>query len=431
MSSDFSMNSSPLAPVSSDGTWNGFRLLAAGDLALLVATGPMWIPRTVFPQIPLVTLVNGLPDSFEWGLLAVLLVSLSVMLLPVPLMYHRWASLMTALGMCGLICFDQQRLQPWAWQFVLVALILAAADAVTARSAWRVLVIGIYAWSAWSKVDQGFCSQHGPFLWDGLCKSIGLSAGTNAWPANVRWSLAAAIPAAELLIAFGLYWQRTRSVAVIAASLMHVGLLLALGPFGHNHQPGVLIWNFFFLVQNWQLFHPRRTAATQPVQIPKQDATRIGNSFARFVVAAALCWPLLEPLGICDHWPAWEVYAARPERVTVYVAETDRANLPLNMQQYVETQSALDEGCILRLDRWSLAALHAPIYPQDRFQVGVALSIAREFKWNRIRIVIESPANRWTGQRTMRHYAGLESVEALANSYRCGAQPRTTQFRPY
>ena len=88
----------------------------------------------------------------------------------------------------------------------------------------------------------------------------------------------------------------------------------------------------------------------------------------------------------------------------------------------------IEDSRPLRIDRWSLDALYVPIYPQDRFQVGVALSLARRFDLNQIQVVIEGPADRWTGKRAIQRYVGIEPLNTLANSYRCNGQPKVGQF---
>ena len=53
-----------------------------------------------------------------------------------------------------------------------------------------------------------------------------------------------------------------------------------------------------------------------------------------------------------------------------------------------------------RIDAWSLDALGVPIYPQDRFQLGVAeAAIASQHLGGDFRIVMQSTADRRTGER--------------------------------
>ena len=404
------------------------RLFAAGFVVLIAATWPLWIPQTVFPQVPLILVASNVPRSAEWGLLFTLLISLLVVIFVKKHEIRRLACMLVGLTALSLVMIDQHRLQPWAWQFVILSFVFAMADSLTAKTCWRWLVVSIYAWSAWSKMDQGFVVGHGRFLLDGLFKSIGLTKGIETCPESVSRTLSAAIPIFELLVAIGLCWNRTRILAVIGAAIMHTALLFALGPFGHRHQPGVLIWNFFFLIQNGILF--LRTSASPPFSPSHSIGSpiSIGNRLASLVIISAMIWPSLESFGFCDHWPACAVYAAKPERVTVLVHSDELSKLSEKLRQYLGHQLIIEDSRPLRIDRWSLDALYVPIYPQDRFQVGVALSLARRFDLNQIQVVIEGPADRWTGKRAIQRYVGIEPLNTLANSYRCNGQPKVGQF---
>lgn len=410
-----------------------FRLLGLGFLTLISVTSPLWLPQSRFPQVPLVHVAGRIPAWIELSLSATLILCSTSLLIARREKVRRCACLMIAFSAVSLVGVDQHRLQPWVWQFLILSVVFSTARSPVAVALWRGQVIGIYAWSAWSKMDHSFCVEHGPFLLDGICKAFGLIDGTRNWPANVRYLMSASIPATEFLIALGLIGKRTCRVAVIAAVLMHVGLLLALGPFGHGHQPGVLIWNLFFIVQNFWLF----AYGTGDVCVPANDgkllgptgrmrwlkAHEIGNLLAMMMMALAMIWPVLEPYGLCDHWPAWAVYAARPERVIVMVNEADADRIPPKLRVYLMNQD-FEGWSAMRIDRWSLDALRVPIYPQDRFQAGVVLAIAREFELDQVRVVILGPANRWTGQRTIHQYDGISSITSLASGYRCNAFPR-------
>ena len=92
------------------------------------------------------------------------------------------------------------------------------------------------------------------------------------------------------------------------------------------------------------------------------------------------------------------------------------------MARFLAGKSAWRE---LRIDRWSLEAVGAPIYPQDRFQVGVALAIAEKYDLGQdIRVEIDGPANRWTGRRTTEIYRGAEAIRKLVLQFRFNALPR-------
>ena len=425
---------------------NCFRLLAAGWLVLLSLTCPLWLPDTEFPQVPLFRSLINAPAFVSWGLIVLQVMGLVSMAVARPVVVQKLACGISVVCCLTLVCLNQHRFQAWAWQFMLIGFILATARATTAIVLWRWLVIGIYAWSGLSKLDSEFGSQHGQFLLEGLLKSVHQAHLLQFWSPGFRHTIAAAFPILEFLIAAGLVWRGTRRIAVYGAALMHLCLFLSLGPLGHNHQPGVLFWNLFFVAQNALVFrrnsverdvsrdhedhalsracHPAEsypdnksiTSAAQPIQI--------GDLLAKCVVGAALLWPAFESWGYCDHWPAWALYAAKPERVTVFVHESELSKLPDKWKIYLPAQTVIDDWHPFRIDRWSLASAYAPIYPQDRFQIGVALGLAKACDLKQLRIIVEGPAARWSGKRVVREYVGLDGVETLADSFRFNARPR-------
>lgn len=400
------------------------RWLALGGLVLVGATWPLWTGTSPFPQVPFLAGLRTVPLAADWFLLAVLLAAWIVTLLkPAPDRIGRGALLVASVALAALILLNQHRLQPWAWEFLLVGVLLATAAPPVALAGWRWLVVSIYAWSALSKLDITFFQSHGPFLLEGLFRALGRPDVLELWSAAARTRLAAAIPVSELLIALLLAVRSTRMLGLIGATSMHLVLLLALGPLGHGHQPGVLLWNVFFIGQNLLLF--ARPAGPCPAWRDASAATR----FAGSVAGLAMILPALEPFGLWDHWPGWAVYASRPERLFVSVAESDAPQLPAHVRQWLEPADPFDPWRQLRIDRWSLEAVRAPIYPQDRFAAGVALAVAAGPGGPEVRIIRESPADRFTGQRTVDVAVGTQAVADFVRRYRLNALPRSLTSR--
>jgi hypothetical protein len=397
------------------------RWLALGGLALVGATWPLWTGTSDFPQVPLLAAMRTVPLPVDGSLLASLVAAwIAVLWKPAPQRVGRVGLLVAAAALALLILLNQHRLQPWAWQFLLVGLLIGSASPAAALSAWRWLAISIYVWSALSKLDVTFFQSHGPFLLAGLFRSLGQPDALGLWSETARNRLAAAIPLAELSVAVTLLIPRTRLVGLVGSIAMHLVLLLALGPFGHGHQPGVLLWNLFFIGQNLLLF--ARPAAAGPAWREQPAGTR----FAWGIAGLAILLPALEPFGAWDHWPGWAVYASRPERSYVSIADADAEQLPENLQPWLEPAGPFDPWRQLRIDRWSLDAVGAPIYPQDRFAVGVALAVARGPGEPDVRITWDGPADRFTGKRTTQVVTGTEAVERFARRFRLNAQPRSS-----
>ncbi|WP_145116023.1 hypothetical protein [Gimesia panareensis] len=420
-------------------------------LTLLGTTWQLWIPQTRFPQIPLFEWVSALPAGIDWLTFGIMLATAGGLLLfsLVPILLKR-SEQEPAAGWqrsCGLlflsayavsVLFDQHRLQPWTYQFALGLLVLTCLKPPRAIRLMRLFVISIYLYSAFSKCDASFVQTLGRQLAEGLFSAVGIS--TAFWsPKTLGW-IAATFPVGELLVAAGLFFRRTRKPALVAAIGMHVCLMLAIGPWGLNHYRGVLIWNIYFIIQDLLLFTANqtldcpRTAKTE-AQISEESLSP-GRATVLERVPLLLVWlailaPLLEPTGYFDHWPAWGLYASRHDRVVLLVNEQARAQLPASLQPFVDPPQPLSPWCRVRVERWSLAELGAPLYPQARFQLGVAIGVGRLLQQlpeteasPRIKLLFEGAANRWTGKRNVSEYTGLKEIEALSDRFWLNTVPR-------
>lgn len=419
------------------------RLLAAGLLALIAATWKLWTPQDVFPQVPLIRAACDWPGWFDWVCLGVLVTSsLTLLVVGQRDWWSRGSCILMAVSLAGFFVLDQHRLQPWAWQFFLLAVLMSLADDITARRGWRWLVIGIYFWSAVSKIDYTFCHDQGPALLGGLKQAMGLRGMPNRWTETLDVVGSLGIALGELSVALLLAWPRARWLGLWTATIMHLALLAALGPFGLNHSLGVLLWNVFFIVQDWLLF--REATASHPplgesvfAQIAQwmRDLvtwpTSQPNRLALGVIGAAMVWPILEPFGYCDHWLAWAMYSAKAESSLVSLVDS-RRNYKLDaiVGRYMVDESLF--GSELDMGEWSLGDLRVPVYPQARFQVGVALALCSRLDMNGGPVTFRlSVASRWTseGHRvTDTIYLDAEEMAAKSESFKWNSRPRLATF---
>ncbi len=202
-----------------------------------------------------------------------------------------------------------------------------------------------------------------------------------------------------------------------------------LGPWGLDHRPGVLIWNVFFMVQDVALFWIPRTSAAQADAAPAY-APRVPWPLEA-IWAAAIVLPLVWTTSWFDAWPSWALYAPATERIALLIQRSEIERLPPTLLPFVELpEGENDPWANMRLDRWCLAALDAPIYPQNRFQLGVAEAVVERYQLaHRARAVRASVADRWTGERKIDVLEGLDEIVAAGGSYFFNTHPRHDLFR--
>ena len=317
--------------------------------AALFAAGRAFVVPPEFPPIPLAAGVS-VPG---WSCAAAIAAGFAIA--PVR---RVTGCLVAACGLGVLFMRDQHWIQPWAWQAFLLLLTEAAFPPAAAVRWQRRLAVSVYVFSAVSKLDVAFSEHTGRLLLTGgLAPATGLDP--RFWGEGLTTALTWSLPVGELAAGMLLTWRP--AWGVWAAAAMHAGLLLALGPWGLDHHPGVLIWNVFFAAHVWALFGGGKTVAE----------SRRGRRPIRVLAAVVLLLPALEPLGLWDHWPSWSVYSNRPAVVRLEVWGMPR----VEGCDYVAPADPLSGRQIVSLSGWSFETWRTPIYPQERFQLAAAAAL--------------------------------------------------------
>lgn len=428
----------------------GFLAWSAGfQLLLILSTWRLWFPDSMdlfpgsstgpvdgsFPKVGLVGLAGSVPVGLDLSVAVIWVTSLLTQAVSAGYLSCRgpepaprsdrfdralfWSLIVSVLAWVALVFVNQHRLQAWAYLAMWIQVLYLVNSASTRTSAlvaagalprWRWLILSVYFYSAISKFDLTFLKTLGSqFLttaWNGISgANLGLET---VWP---MW-MTMLFPVGELIVAVGLAAGFARRWFVLVAMILHVGLLWLLGPWGMQHQAGVLLWNVFFVGQVWFLFWP--------VRVPENNADCRESWLARLTLYFVLLIPLAQNWGWCDSWLAWELYAPRGSRIQVFVAEPAIEALP-ELQGYVQRDSSAEFGPIwreLQIDHWSLDQLRAPIYPQDRFQLGVALVVVeRVVEPGQVLVRWSGPADRWSGQREQLVLRSQDEMEQFGRRY--------------
>lgn len=374
-------------------------------LALLGSTSGLWWPAGDFPVVPWINC--GGPLSLDHALATTLVLSwlgvLAATVLQKPSLV-RASSIISILSLAGCILLDQHRLQVWAWEFLWLQVFLTFGQPQAALLSSRLLVVGIYFYSAVSKLDAGFVQTQGPWLWQGLSRALGLAS--ISWGAKAS-SLYFAFPLGELLVAGALVLRRWRRWGIGLSVGMHVILLLALGPWGWQQRPGVLLWNLFFLASVPVLFWRTEPFAPEASAGSPQRRKLLSNEFCLLAAIALGIWPALEGVQLCDHWPAWAVYSSRPEIVRIDIRENDVSRLPNSLQAHVGPAEALSDWRPVSIDQWSFEERGSPIYPQGRYRLAIARTLETRYGVQ-LRVTEQATPSRWTGQRELREVTDLK-----------------------
>jgi hypothetical protein len=386
-------------------------------LAMLGLSWPLWIDPTALPRVPFASWFPDLPAPFSWAAFALLLGSIATATRGI-----AWRACMAvALAVLVILVLgDQHRLQAWVYQFGIVALLLAALPEPEALRRARWWYVATYAYSGLSKLDASFCHELGASLLDTACQLVGLEC--HRWPFIMRTLAILAMPGSELVVALLLGIPATRRLGRIGAVLMHVLLVLILGPWGMGQSTIVLVWNAVTAIQIWIAFGADLDMNHEPIR--PEPAPRVAW-LARSVYLVGIVLPLGERWGYCDVWPAHALYASHVERTEVLLHEDQLGLFPPGVRRHAGAGGAR-AGPWRRLDLtgWSRAVRGVPVYPQARACNGLAEALAARYgDRGLIRVVQWGRADRWTGRRQQVSLLGLDEIRGYAARYWLNAHP--------
>lgn len=410
------------------------RWTAVSCLALIAATWRLWIPQTVFPQVPAFAILCTAPAWLDWICLGCLIVGLSVLAAGRSGTLNTSGCLLVLVSLLAFFCLDQHRFQPWAYQLWLFTAIWLCCGVNHRLNLMNWLLVSIYFYSALGKLDFEFLHTVGQQMLGAMANLVGQKL--SGISASLKLALVAIFPVVELAIAVGLAGQTSRRVAGLFAIGLHLTLIVILGPLGLNHRLGVLIWNAQFVGLAYFLFVAKRISVPESEISERQLGPKIAGwrngylqTLCSALIAFVIVMPSTERFGIWDHWPSWALYAPHSSRVVVEVAAPSVRRLPAELVALINRPTpeadAMPVWVSIPMDAWSLQSLATPIYPQSRFQLGVARQVASvvdsEFQ---VRVTVLGPAGRFTGRRQSTILEGNSEIANAGGNYWFNTIPR-------
>ena len=377
------------------------RLLGGATAAMAALSWPLWAGRGTFPRVPFVREWPAASGAAGWALLAGLVGAL--LGFAVGTRWRLWYA--ASLGLfVALILADQHRFQPWAYQYAMTSLLLAALPTGTGLRFARWWFVSIYVHSGLSKLDRSFCDELGPLFLRQVVRPFG--ADPSAWPAGLRIAGVLAMPAGEILVGALLLSAAGRRLGRVAALGLHAALIGVLGPWGLGHSPIVLAWNAATAAEVWVAFRPG------PSNGPE------GWGGVRGLAARAAFWagvvlPVGERGGWFDAWPSHALYASHVGRVAVAVHRSELGRYPGSVLRHVDAAGS-GPWCRVDLTAWSRAERGTPPYPQVRAGVGLAEDLAVGYGGPAlVRLVVVGAADRFSGRRARTEAVGPGAIRRL------------------
>ena len=373
------------------------RIMSVFTLVMMGLSWPLWGQNPDLPQFPLfgnVLSLNSIPEPF------ILATCIFGLLLNFSSRFGRIGSALALIAGLWLVANDQQRLQAWFYQTLILSCTYAILPGHIAIGFARLFAVALYTHSALSKLDWSFAHSMGPYLLNPILQLLPESVGQAP-----RWYFIMALPVSELIVAIFLctgLWQ----LGLAGILIMHTALFLILGPWLLDHSANVLIWNISMGLQAIVLFRYHAIQSNS-----KSQPNPIAFGLIQLLFMAVCIMPFFERAGLWDPWPSFALYAGHVEQLRIDFPAQSRLDIPQEFQPFLVTQA---DRLYLDLTLWSRARLGVPPYPASRIQKGLAKYVAEKCPEELlIRATFLSKSNWRTGQRTEFQLTGRESILRL------------------
>ncbi|HXB58961.1 MAG TPA: hypothetical protein VNU95_05335 [Candidatus Acidoferrales bacterium] len=337
-------------------------VLLGATLSGMLSCIPLWLSTREYPLVPICSSWPVLPPAF-----GILLFVLTLASLVAALWFFRPAICFFLAATLYLYSCDQNRGQPWMYLYWVMLLLSLFSDK-TVLPACQLALALVYFWAGIQKLNGTFFTAIPAWF---VQPAIGWGV-PHFVVAGMRATVALT-PFLELFISVGIWFRRTRWLAIVIAAILHGAALLFLGPLGYNVNLVVWPWNIAMVALLVVLFGSKECAA-----LPQTLWELCRSWGVVLIVGLYALLPILSFFGCWDSYFSFSLYSANLSRADLYVTQSFRARLPARLQKYVDPVQNYDPSFqlpyVFEHPRWAAAQLEVPELPEPR---GYAIMFRR------------------------------------------------------
>jgi hypothetical protein len=315
----------------------------------------LWAGQRWFPKVPLLENFLGFTAPYDYIELAILCILIFFCFFN-PGKKPVWSLLI----FCAFLCIeDQNRIQPWFFNYLFILCILLfykqrvdePNNFISVFICLQVLVALIYMFSGIQKLNSLFVQD--TFNWIIEPLEHVLSAKQMALFSR----FGKLVPYIEMFIGIGLLIKPLRFIALPLVIIMHVFILLMLGPTGRSFNYVVWPWNIVMIVLCLLLYN----------NIKQERFFDISFLFKHIsfylVVTVMFILPLFSLNNKYDSYLSSSLYSGNTHGCKLILSDKAYGKLPYYLRSFVTKNSDYN---ILYIKHWAMAELNTPCVPEYR-----------------------------------------------------------------
>ena len=242
---------------------------------------------------------------------------------------------------------DQARWTPYHLQYVLFFLVIAIELSTRSKrfdlaaSGLRLVLVCTYVWAGVHKLNLHYFQYTFSWFISPLVERFSFL--------DIKWFVFLGVfsPFIEIVFGLGLFFKVSRKFSALILILMHVGILVCLGPLGHNYGAVVWPWNMLMIALLWVL-------SRGEVERDIVSLKRVSHVLVLFIIG------FLPSLSLLNRWDSnlsMHMYSGNTASMEMFVKKDSVANWPKNLAPFLKPIKGNESEVLFDHWMWSLSAI--------------------------------------------------------------------------
>jgi uncharacterized membrane protein YphA (DoxX/SURF4 family) len=320
-------------------------------IALLIGMGltlKLWLNNRYFPLSPLFEIIPSIPAPFDTVLLFLFALSCIVLLF---FKASKWISYTTIALLFIMLLNDINRLQPWVYMYSLLILFYLLVKSQEKKMLFmRILFISVYFYSGWNKLNPHYFNEVinwfiQPFEeWSSVSLHL------------FFYTVGSLIPVTEIAIGILFLTGKFQKAASISAVIIHLIILLSVGPLGYNYNSAIWPWNIFMILGTYLLFYKSNNSE---IWREIKKGLTVKN---KIIAAYLLLLPFLNSFNLWPSYLSWNLYSGNTENAQIYLSDRVASYFSPALDEILK--ECYTSEFVINPKLWAMKEMNCPPFPE-------------------------------------------------------------------
>ena len=312
----------------------------------------MWISERLFPIVPPFDFLH-LPAPAHWLFLILSAVLMVILIFNPANKYVQIVLLTSELLSCLL---DQNRWQPWEYQYLfkVAVSIINHQQPKKTISCIAFIMAGTYLYSGLGKLNSGFLV----LFWDNMVLKKYFKIGNAPTHHEYIYYSGYITGMIEIFGAAGLFFLKTQKISAIVLIIMHLMILMLLGPFGLHYNITIWPWNILMIMHLYLIFLNK-----QPCPL---NINLLWKGWNKITI---ICWgvlPALNYAGLWDSYLSSRLYSGSLPQMAFCIKDSAEIKTLKPYLNKRDVYNVCNGDGMVNIQAWAMKEMKSPPYPELR-----------------------------------------------------------------